>query len=108
MKKQSPVILAFDVDFMFLVKTELLLIIKTNDYTFFMKKKITRFMLTVVLLVSFLVSYTQPLENYYIVTLKGDIIKSILSDYPAFSYLDLTVLTPTKPKVSFSILLLKR
>lgn len=55
-----------------------------------MRMKITTLTITLVLLVSFVTSSAQPLqERYYIVTLKGSVVKNVLIN-PAFSYFDFT------------------
>jgi hypothetical protein len=56
-----------------------------------MMKKIFTLALTVFLLMAFLITSAQPpLENYYIVTLKGSAVRNVLNNYPAFSYFDFT------------------
>lgn len=56
-----------------------------------MKKKITGLTFTVLLLLSFLISSGQPaIDKYYIVTLKGDMVRNTLDTYPEFSFFDFT------------------
>ena len=56
-----------------------------------MKTKLLNLMLLIALLISSKVSFSQePKERYYIVVLKGSVVRNTLANFPSFSYFDFT------------------